>query len=123
MKTYECDICHAKVNDFAHWENGEPRSMYELKTIHEYDGDSYEGMIICQRCFGLLKNNSIKEDKQKGTWIYSPETNECLEHWTCSNCMHDIIETPRYNNRITGKRTDFAFCPYCGIRMEDCEVE
>lgn len=60
MKIYECDICHVKVNDYAHWENNEkPRSMYELKRIHNYDVDSYEGFIICQKCFTLAKDGVI----------------------------------------------------------------
>jgi len=50
MKKYICDICKAEVNDYAHWDKGKPRSMYELKIIHEFDSHSYDGMIICQRC-------------------------------------------------------------------------
>lgn len=59
MKKYICDICKAEVNDYAHWSKGDPRSMYELKIIHEFDSDSCDGMIICQHCINYLLLNPI----------------------------------------------------------------
>lgn len=55
MKILRCDCCHAEVNDYSKWSNGsKPRSMYELHCIHEYDSDTYEGMIFCSKCIDKL---------------------------------------------------------------------
>ena len=51
MKILHCDSCHVEVNDYAHWYNdAEPRTMYELSCIHEYQGNTYQGLILCQDC-------------------------------------------------------------------------
>lgn len=92
--------------------------MYTIKQMIQKMEEERENIDIL-----IAELKTIEENRQKAIWLYSPETEECLEHWTCSNCMHDIIENPRFKNRSSGNRTDFAFCPYCGIRMEDCEVE
>lgn len=55
MKIYHCDSCHCEVNDYAHWYNDQnPRSMYELKCIHEFDSDTFEGMVFCHECIRKL---------------------------------------------------------------------
>ena len=56
MKILQCDVCHAEVNDYAHWYNDKkPRNMYELKCIHELtNSDTYEGRIICHECMTEL---------------------------------------------------------------------
>lgn len=51
MKKIQCDCCSAEVNNHSHWYNNEkPRNMYELHTIHDIDGDTYEEMVICEKC-------------------------------------------------------------------------
>lgn len=59
------------------------------------------------------------------SWIHSEETSDFKEHWTCSNCNHDIIENPIFKNKITGEPLNFEWCPYCGSKMikEDAENE
>ena len=59
MKVYECDICHVKVDTLSNWKGEKPRSMYELKRIHNYDLDSYEGFIICQKMFSFSKGRCL----------------------------------------------------------------
>lgn len=51
MKILECDCCHVKVNDYAHWYDGaKPRNMYELNCIHAVDYDRYDEKILCHDC-------------------------------------------------------------------------
>lgn len=65
MRTLQCDSCHAEVNDYGHWYNGEtPRNMYELKCVHESDSNTFEGMIICHECIQKLLHNAESEDKE-----------------------------------------------------------
>jgi len=59
MKKYICDFCKAEVNDYAHWSKGEPRTMYELRTIHEVDDSPYEGVILCQHCVEYLLSHPL----------------------------------------------------------------
>ena len=55
MKIVQCDCCDAKVNDYGRWYNdNKPRNMYELKLIHDFDSDTYDGMIVCQKCLQRL---------------------------------------------------------------------
>lgn len=62
MKIYQCDICHVEVNDYAHWYNdAEPRSMYELQTIHDFKGATFEGLIICHKCIEKMMNREVTE--------------------------------------------------------------
>ena len=54
-------------------------------------------------------------------WIHSKETPDFREHWTCSHCNHDIIENPKFKNRVTGESLNFEWCPYCGEKIEGSE--
>ena len=65
MRTLQCDSCHAEVNDYGHWYNGEtPRNMYELKCVHESDSNTFEGMIICHECIQKLLHKAESEGKE-----------------------------------------------------------
>lgn len=68
MKILHCDVCHAEVNEYAHWYNDEkPRNMYELNCIHEgntYSSSTYNGMIVCHECMTKLLFKGESEDKE-----------------------------------------------------------
>ena len=62
MIIIKCDICNVAVNNFAHWYNDEkPRNMYELKTVHDSNTNTYDGMIICHECIKKLYNKNESE--------------------------------------------------------------
>lgn len=67
--------------------------------------------------FGIEKGYCILGLANYANWIHSKETPNFMEHWTCSNCKHDIIENPVFKNRITGEPLNFEWCPYCGSKM------
>lgn len=67
--------------------------------------------------FGLEKGYCVLGLSKEANWIHSKETPYFMEHWTCSNCNHDIIENPEFKNRITGEPLNFVYCPYCGSKM------
>ena len=58
MKILQCDCCHVKVNNYAHWfDDAKPRNMYELKSIHTIDYNNYDEMILCHECLSKLMHN------------------------------------------------------------------
>lgn len=55
MRITQCDSCRAAVNDYAYWYNNiAPRNMYELRCVHDYSSDTYEGKILCHKCIQKL---------------------------------------------------------------------
>ena len=66
---------------------------------------------------------AIEQEPKTGRWIYSKETARSKEQWTCSCCKHDIIENPKFKIWITGESLDFIFCPMCGAKMTESEVD
>lgn len=68
------------------------------------------------------ERTSAAPDLHQGVahWIHTKESKIYYEHWKCSNCMHDILENPRFKNiNEKGVSLDFKYCPYCGSRMDD----
>lgn len=66
MKILHCDVCHAEVNEYAHWYNdAEPRNMYELNCIHESNTNTYDGIIICHKCIEKLIYKAGSEEKNE----------------------------------------------------------
>lgn len=60
----QCDSCHAEVNDYAHWTNGEAsRNMYKLICVHDNGTGTYDGMIFCHQCIRKLLYQGREETK------------------------------------------------------------
>ena len=108
MKILVCDWCHAKVNEYSHWYDGaQARNMYELKCVHEANGNSssvYE-RVICSKCLNKLvpKTEEKKETETQNDINTLKAVKEyCYYQCGCASCKYAIDNSTYVGCAISG---------------------
>ena len=71
MINYECDLCHAKVNEYGLSPIGQsPRTMYQLQVVMplcDEENGSFEGYVICRKCMSKINEEKLRVKSNDNT--------------------------------------------------------